>query len=123
MSTTDEQEKKVKVLQVPEWQMVELFQLLYRENLFALISEENYELGHVLLTKTLGIDPGDMKSLGLRFTIDEHLKMASEVLDIHEKTSDFWEIVVRINFIMLSIERNPLLAGELEEIKNVIRRR
>lgn len=104
-----------------ELDLIELFQILYRENLFGLLSEKNYTLGKELLETKFAIELGDLQNMGLKFTIDDHLKIASEVLDISEKTTDFWKIVVKINYIMMAIERNPIVAGELEDLKRAIK--
>ena len=123
MTSTEEKTKPtIQLLEIPEYQLVELFQILFKENLFALLSEENQELGKALLTKRFGVDPGEMNNLGNRFTLQEHFNIVADTLQMHEKTSDFWEIVTRIVYIMMMIERNPFIADEIEEIKNVIGR-
>ena len=106
---------------IPEQQLLEMYQILYKENLFGLLSEDNYNLGKDLLKKEYCMDLGELRTLGLRFTLEEHMNIVSNVLDIREKTTDFWKIVVRIIYIITAIERNPFAAADIEEIKNVVR--
>lgn len=107
---------------ISEQQLLELYQVLYKENLFGLLGEDNYNLGRELLKKEYCMDLGELRTLGLRFSLDEHLKIVSDILDIREKSTDFWTIVVRIIYIMTAIEKNPFVAADIEEIKDVVRR-
>lgn len=106
------------MIQIEKNNIVEIFQLLFQENLFPLLSEENQNLGREILTEFLGYDPGKQENLGLRFTIDEHLSIVQESLNLHNSTSDFWKLVTKITCIILSLERNPLLAQDIEVIKS-----
>ncbi len=110
-----------KDITLSESRLIELYQILYGENLFGLLSEDNYNLGKSLLEEHLGVEIEDLKNMGLKFTIDEHLNIASEMLNINETQTDFWKLVVKICYIILSIERNPFIAADIEELKGAIK--
>lgn len=106
---------------IPESKLLELYQILYTENLFGLLSEFNQTAGTKMIESIYDIKVPNIKDLGLRFTVTDHMTMANELLEISEKQSSFWKIVVKLVYAMMSIEKNPLLSEELDDIKELMK--
>jgi len=62
-----------------------------------------------------GIKLSAPSSFGLSLSLPEYLQIINSSLNLKGLNSDFWQIVVKIQYLMMSIEKDPILARKLKE--------
>lgn len=97
--------------------VVELFSLIHSEGLWSLLTNESKKFGEKIYKEITGSDlstpPGAM-----RFSIDQHMEIISNIIPGYNQQTNFWKLVVEITWMMIAMERNPLIAQELRDAKD-----
>jgi hypothetical protein len=53
--------------------------------------------------------------VGLSLSLPEYLQIINSTLNLKGLNSEFWQIVVKIQYLMMSIEKDPIIARKLKE--------
>lgn len=94
-----------------------MFLLIYNGNLWEHLSEECQKYGETLLQELVeqGIKLEPPQPMGLSLSLPQYMEIINRTLNLKQVQSDFWQLVVRIQYLMMSIEKDPLLAKKLQE--------
>lgn len=97
--------------------LIELFSIIYAEGLWSMLSPDVRALGEQLYKEETGnelsVPPGAMK-----YSIEQHIELIDRLLPGNHKATDFWKTVTQIVWMVVAIEKNPLLASEIRDSEN-----
>ena len=97
--------------------LVELYVIIHTAGLWERLSEQSQTFGETLLKEAAArgykIEPP--APVGLTMSMPEYMQLVNKTLNFKGVDSHFWQIVVQIVFLMMSIERDPILAQKLKE--------
>ena len=97
--------------------LAEMFLLIYNGELWDHLSQECQDFGQALLQEMM--DSGEKleapKPIGLRMSLAQYMQIVGNTLNMKGADSEFWHLVIRIQYLMMSIEKDPLLAKKLRE--------
>jgi len=97
--------------------LAETFILIYNAGLWENLSEPCQAFGKSLLQEMMdkGVKLKAPEPVGLSLSLSEYMQIVSNSLNLKGLNSDFWQYVVRIQYLMMSIEKDPLMARKLKE--------
>lgn len=92
-----------------------MFLLIYNGDLWEHLSEECQEYGQTLLQEMMdkNVKLEAPKPIGLRLSLAQYTQLIGQTLDLKRAESDFWHLVIRIQYLMMSVEKDPLLLKQL----------
>lgn len=110
---------------IPKKLLAEMFLLIYNGGLWGHLSQECQDFGQNLLQEMMdnGVHLEAPKPIGLSLSLSQYLQIIGNTLNMKRAESDFWHLVIRIQYLMMSIEKDPLLAKKLQEsttLNNVV---
>ena len=98
-----------------------MFLLIYNGDLWEHLSDECQEYGQTLLQEMMdkGVKLEAPKPVGLRMSLSQYTQLIGATLNMKGADADFWHLVIRIQYLMMSIEKDPLLAKQLRDSTNL----
>jgi len=97
--------------------IAEAFLLIYKANLWNSLSDECQDFGQSILQKMMdeGVTFESLKPIRLNLSFAQYIQIMKDVFNLKAVDSDFWKIVVQIQYLMMTIEKNPFVATQLND--------
>jgi hypothetical protein len=94
--------------------LIEIFSMVHAEGMWQMLSPDCQAFGEQLYKEETGNDlaapPGCMK-----YSMDQHMELIDRILPNQHKATDFWKIVTQITWLVMAVEKNPMLAAEIRK--------
>jgi hypothetical protein len=102
---------------IPKKLLAELYILLYNGGLWEHLTDDGRKYGESVLQEMMdtGVQFKAPEPRGMSLSISEYLQIIKRTLNIKGLDSDFWQIVVKIQYLMMSIEKDPILAQKFKD--------
>ena len=81
------------------------------------LSDDCRQYGEALLQHLMnkGVKLKAPEPVGLSLSLSEYLQIVHDQLNFKGVNSDFWQLVVKIQYLMMSIEKDPIIANKMKE--------
>lgn len=114
---SDNGSTKPGILQIKKEIIAEVFVLIHTGGLWEHLSEQSQEIGKKFLQDIAdsGYKLNPPQPIGLSLSLSEYLNVINRTLNLKGLDSQFWQIVVKIQYLMMTLEKDPLLAQRLKE--------
>jgi len=97
----------------------EAFSIIYKSGLLETMSPKAREFLSESEFVQQAITSGEGPSLEPRLTLDEYCKHIINILDVPATQTDFTFFIVKVCYVMILAEKNPLVAQELRGVLQV----
>lgn len=93
-----------------------MFVLIHTSGLWDHLSDECKSIGEqfLQLAASDGIKINAPQPIGLSLSLSEYMNIVNHTLNLKNIDSSFWQIVIKIQYLMMSIEKDPMLAQQLK---------
>jgi hypothetical protein len=95
--------------------------LVFNAGMWESLEPEVQEKGQVLLQKLMdsGVELHAPEITSPRLSLSEYTNMIGSALDLTGLQSDFWIVVIKVCYLMMCAEKDPLFAQKLKESSNM----
>lgn len=66
-----------------------------------------------------GVTFESLKPIRLNLSFAQYIQIMKDTFNLAVIDSDFWKIVVQIQYLMMTIEKNPFIATQLNDPKSM----
>lgn len=91
--------------------MIEALSIIQAYDLLECLSESHQELAKKIL-EHYEISDSPRRST-MKLDPDEHMNFVYNVLELNHLQSSFWKYVVKINWLMIALEKDPKLSSQI----------
>lgn len=94
-----------------------MFLLIHTGGLWGHLSPACQEFGQEFLgdMASRGMKLKPPEPVGLSLSLSEYMQIVANAMDLKGVNSSFWQYVVKIQYLMMSIEHDPILANKLRD--------
>ena len=104
-----------------EKEVAKILLLVYNAGFWDSLDPTIQTKGEALLKQMMddGVELDAPQAKSPRLSLNEYVTMIGNALDISGLQSNFWVIVIKICYLMISAEKDPLFAQKLKETTNM----
>jgi len=104
-----------------EKEIGKLLLLIYNAGLWDSLEPEVRQKSEVFLKKIMddGIEISAPEIQNPRLSLNEYIELVGGALGLEDLQSEFWVIVIKICYLMMSAEKDPLFTQKLKESQNM----
>lgn len=104
-----------------ETEVAKILLLIYNAGFWESLDPQIQTKSEALLQQMMdeGIQLEGPKSQSPRLTLNEYISLIGNALDLSELQSEFWMIVIKVCYLMMAAEKDPLFAQKLKESQNM----
>lgn len=104
-----------------EREIAKILLLVYNAGFWESLEPELQKKGEVLLKQMMdaGVELAAPQIQNPRLSLNEYIGLIGNALDLSDLQSDFWMIVIKICYLMMAAEKDPLFAQKLKDSQSM----